>query len=88
MQIENQRSTAEKPVPPPIIGEKLPLGWDRTNPELFPQNRNSWLLKILGWLLTAVAVSLGAPFWFDLLNKFISVRGSTKPKETNPRPNR
>ena len=31
---------------------------------------------LLGWVLTAIAVSLGAPFWFDLLNKFIVVRST------------
>lgn len=28
----------------------------------------------LGWLITAFAISLGAPFWFDLLKKIMSVR--------------
>jgi hypothetical protein len=36
---------------------------------------------LLGWLLTALAISLGAPFWFDLLNKFIVVRSTVKPHE-------
>ena len=39
---------------------------------------------ILGWLITALAVSLGAPFWFDLLNKFIVVRSTIKPHEKSP----
>jgi hypothetical protein len=39
------------------------------------------LVQFLGWLLTAAALSLGAPFWFDLLNKFINLRGAgEKPK--------
>jgi hypothetical protein len=29
---------------------------------------------LVGWILTAVAASLGAPFWFDTLNKFMNVR--------------
>lgn len=29
-----------------------------------------------GYLITALAVSLGAPFWFDLLNKLVKVRTS------------
>ena len=41
--------------------------------------------KILGWLLTAVSASLGAPFWFDLLNKFISVRAAGKAPEERPK---
>ena len=37
---------------------------------------------LLGWLLTAIAVSLGAPFWFDTLNKFMNIRSSgTAPNE-------
>jgi hypothetical protein len=41
-------------------------------------------LHFLGWLLTALAISLGAPFWFDLLNKLIVVRSTVKPKEKSP----
>lgn len=33
----------------------------------------------LGWLLTAAAVSLGAPFWFDTLKRFVSIRSSGRP---------
>ena len=40
-------------------------------------------LTIFGWMLTAFAVCLGAPFWFDVLNKFIVVRSTVKPKETS-----
>lgn len=29
-----------------------------------------------GCLITAIALSLGAPFWFDLLNKIVKLRGS------------
>ena len=34
-----------------------------------------------GWLITALAVSLGAPFWFDMLNKIMVVRSTVKPSE-------
>jgi hypothetical protein len=38
------------------------------------------LFTIFGWILTALAISLGAPFWFDLLNKAIRLRAAgTKP---------
>jgi hypothetical protein len=33
---------------------------------------------ILGYILTAIAISLGAPFWFDLLNKLVQIRGAIK----------
>ena len=31
---------------------------------------------LLGWLLTAVAISLGSAFWFDVLNRFIYIRAA------------
>jgi hypothetical protein len=37
-----------------------------------------WLLKVAGWLTTIVAVSLGAPFWFDTL-KLVMNGKSTLP---------
>lgn len=51
----------------------LPIGWS--------QHPTNWWSAILGWLLTTVAVSLGAPFWFDVLNKFMIVRSTVKPRE-------
>jgi hypothetical protein len=41
-----------------------------------------WLWQhTLGFLITSVALSLGAPFWFDLLNKLVSLRSTgQKPK--------
>src|SRR5262245_21626334 len=46
-----------------------------------PKSRTEWVNKIFGLLLTALAVSMGAPFWFDILSKIISVRASGKPPE-------
>ncbi len=37
--------------------------------------------KLIGLLLTVFAVSLGAPFWFDVLNRFTNVRAAGKPPE-------
>ena len=31
--------------------------------------------------MTGFALSLGAPFWFDMLNKFMVVRATVKPHE-------
>jgi hypothetical protein len=35
-------------------------------------------LNFWGYLLTAFAISLGSPFWFDLLNKLVQLRGSVQ----------
>jgi hypothetical protein len=60
----------------------LPIGWSpTTHPPLSADYSWPWLIKVAGWLLTALALSLGAPFWFDLLNKLVNMRhGMTKPE--------
>jgi hypothetical protein len=77
-----------------IEGLGLPIGWNyqddplRRWPGLNFDTVDGWLAQVywhlLGWIITALAISLGAPFWFDLLNKFIVVRSTVKPKEKSP----
>jgi hypothetical protein len=57
----------------------LAIGW--TDRRAIAYNAKDWWLKALGWILSACAASLGAPFWFDLLNRFIVVRSTVKPQE-------
>ncbi len=33
-------------------------------------------IHLLGWVVSALAIMMGAPFWFDLLNKFVNVRNA------------
>jgi len=67
---------------PVSINEQLAK---QVNP-LFPTNRKPSLLGIIkllvGWLLSAAAIAMGAPFWFDLLGKFINVRNAGKVPES------
>ena len=35
--------------------------------------------RLFGWAITALALSMGASFWFDLLRKVVSVRASGNP---------
>lgn len=49
-----------------------------------PVSFGGWMLKIAGLLFTAFAISLGAPFWFDVLNKFMVIRSTVKPDEKSP----
>lgn len=34
------------------------------------------LMHLLGWLISIFAISLGAPFWFDVLNRFMNLRNA------------
>jgi flavin-binding protein dodecin len=49
---------------------KLPIGWDSAN------TRGEIWSRIAGWLVTVLAVTLGAPFWFDALGKLSRLRGT------------
>lgn len=73
-----------------IKGLGFPLGWSAKEfPQKDPKGGEvdyaAWtsaiFLKAMGLLATALAVSLGAPFWFDVLNKFMVVRSTIKPHE-------
>jgi hypothetical protein len=45
----------------------------------------TWVVSApCGWIITALAIMLGAPFWFDVLNKFMVIRSTVKPKEKSP----
>ena len=44
-----------------------------------PTSRWAWFLKVLGLVISIAAVSQGAPFWFDLLNRMTNLRAGTKP---------
>jgi hypothetical protein len=71
-----------------LEGLGLPIGWK--NPDYFPGLECpasdkagwiwAWIEKIFGLFITAIAISLGAPFWFDILNKFMNVRATLKPQ--------
>jgi hypothetical protein len=51
----------------------LPIGWRG-------ERRAGWWRALPGWMITGVAVSLGAPFWFDLLGRVTSIRSTLRPR--------
>jgi hypothetical protein len=54
----------------------LPIGWSVEN---MPRSRGEWFLKYLGWFITGLAASQGAPFWFDFLRKLGGLRSQSSP---------
>ncbi len=52
-------------------------GQDPAKNALF--NAAGTLSLFMGWVMTAFAVTLGAPFWFDVLGKLMMVRSTLKP---------
>jgi hypothetical protein len=61
----------------------IPLGWLAADEVLedvreVPTEFTGWLTKAAGLLLTTFAISLGAPFWFDLLGKVSNIKGAGK----------
>jgi hypothetical protein len=60
---------------------QFPLGWKQNGRNTSPNDILDWIVKLLGWSITALAVSLGAPFWFDLLTRFVNIRSAGKKPE-------
>jgi len=66
-----------------VIGSDLrpfPIGWSDLN-----WSKSAWTIvqKIVGLLITGLVLSLGAPFWFDLLSQFVNMRTTgAKPEKT------
>jgi len=57
----------------------VPVGWDKPKGDPARASFSSWgggFRTVGGWLLTFIALSLGAPFWFGLLNKLTNLRTS------------
>ncbi|MEM9004845.1 MAG: hypothetical protein AAGE59_15145 [Cyanobacteria bacterium P01_F01_bin.86] len=50
---------------------------------IFLQQPLVGLRYLLGWIITGIAISMGASFWFDLLGKLVNVR-NTGPLQTSP----
>jgi hypothetical protein len=65
------------------LEDVIPLGWDTDTWNKTIASAGSFLLKLLGLVLTVFAIMMGAPFWFDTLNKISNLRGTgNKPQTT------
>lgn len=68
-----------KPVPPQALLDRLKLVGSA-----FWQALTAW--TVIGWLITALAISFGAPFWFDALEDVLKMRaaGPKPPRADDP----
>lgn len=68
-------------------GVTLPIGYTETVLMQQELAEASWKFfiprRICGWVVTGVAVSMGAKFWFDLLKKVLHVREERAPRSVN-----
>ncbi len=68
------------------LKESIPLGWGKSE---FTAQKNGWdwlgfvFTKLVGMAIMVIAIMMGAPFWFDVLNKVSNLRGvGKKPEES------
>jgi hypothetical protein len=71
----------------------FPIGWskDEDSPNRLPccgkcWTPSQWMSKVLGLLVTALAVSLGASYWFDLMSKLVNLRAAGPKPPSTPKP--
>ena len=53
----------------------VPIGWSQAQMQ-YLYDPGHFVGALLGWFLTGLAASLGAPFWFDTLQRFVNVRSN------------
>lgn len=53
----------------------VPIGWSQSQLQ-YLRDPGHLISAFLGWFLTGLAASLGAPFWFDTLQRFVTIRGN------------
>lgn len=74
------------------VAVQMPIGWNSSLLNAFGKQHNCtsrisiyflWAgYHFFGYLLTILAICLGAPFWFDVLGKVANLRSSVKPLST------
>jgi len=79
-QITSNEGNTVSPEERALLGQML--GWQNAMQD---SSKRAWLERILGWMLTILAICLGAPFWFDLLNKFVNIRSAGKSPDEKPK---
>jgi len=65
------------------LGTNLPIGWTENAKAAWSQTPGNKTEAIIGWLITAIAASFGAPFWFDFVNRTLGLNArlsGSKPK--------
>ena len=60
----------------------LPFGWSEQNRLKRDAKGNllwpALMTKLFGWILSGIAISMGASFWFEALSKIINIRNAGK----------
>jgi hypothetical protein len=68
-----------------MVATALPIGWSADGRRTWLESTlSAKLIHLTGWLITGLAVAMGAPFWFDLLNNVLNLRAAgPKPKRAD-----
>lgn len=88
-QIQSQMTALRLPIGWVTASEAKDLGIPANDSRLIPNDVMKWMGKLVGLLFTIFAVSMGAPFWFDTLNKVVNARiTGNQPPETQAKKER
>ncbi|MEA5538117.1 hypothetical protein VB834_03625 [Limnoraphis robusta Tam1] len=63
--------------------DNLPIGWNWSDPwkeQFTPLTTGKVINAITGWMISAIAISMGAPFWFDILKNLTRLKSEKSSK--------
>jgi len=65
-----------------VDAANLPIGWTKAQWDQTLETPGAILTKLLGFLISIFAISLGGPFWFQVLNKMVNLKSGGIPPPT------
>jgi hypothetical protein len=83
----NDKPDVNKPCPNAVTYPNTPQGWmswavSWLDTSSYPEGWTKWnRWTLLGGLITGFAISLGAPFWFGLLQNIMNLRAAGTPPQ-------
>ncbi|HEY9886852.1 MAG TPA: hypothetical protein V6D02_00525 [Candidatus Obscuribacterales bacterium] len=71
-----------------LQGLPIPLGYSEAVTDKQKEAQESWFVpliprRVIGWLITGFALSMGANFWFSLLKKVVNIKNTGKEEGTS-----
>ena len=91
-QFQNCMSNIQNDLATALDGiDTLPIGWNFYDQQkkqftffkasnTTPFNPPNLVKAVIGWTISAIAISMGAPFWYRVLNNLISIKSNKSPQ--------
>ena len=82
-QLVGNKTASENTSDEPYLFQRI-INWTFSGPSLSLKKIIRWTFILIGWIVSGIAISMGAPFWFDMINRIVNVRNTGKIPKSPP----